>query len=72
LDSYPNPQPLQPNIKLQFQPNYQPYQFLNSPTKPFHNYNPLPPPTPILHQLNLHYLPNLLHVTHLHGQKAAF
>ncbi|WP_398574686.1 aconitase family protein, partial [Staphylococcus epidermidis] len=52
LHTYPNPQPLQPNMKLQFEPNYQPYQFLNSPTKPFHNYNPLPPPTRILHQLN--------------------
>ncbi|WP_398570848.1 aconitase family protein, partial [Staphylococcus aureus] len=72
LHTYPNPQALQRNIKLQFQPNYQPYHFLNCPTKPFHNYNPLPPPIAILHQLNLQYLPTLLHLPHLHPQKTPF
>lgn len=42
VDSYANPEALERNMKLEFERNYERYQFLNWATKAFDNYNAVP------------------------------
>ena len=62
VDSYANPDALERNMKLEFERNYERYQFLNWATKAFDNYKAVPPATGIVHQVNLEYLANVVHV----------
>ena len=72
VDSYANPDALQRNMKLEFERNYERYQFLNWATKAFDNYNAVPPATGIVHQVNLEYLANVVHVRDVDGEQTAF
>lgn len=71
-DSYANPESLERNMKLEFERNYERYQFLNWATKAFDNYNAVPPATGIVHQVNLEYLANVVHVREENGEQVAF
>ncbi|HDU1434977.1 TPA: aconitate hydratase AcnA [Staphylococcus pseudintermedius] len=72
VDSYANPESLERNMKLEFERNYERYQFLNWVTKAFDNYNAVPPATGIVHQVNLEYLANVVHVREENGEQVAF
>ncbi|WP_438325322.1 aconitate hydratase AcnA [Staphylococcus pseudintermedius] len=72
VDSYANPKSLERNMKLEFERNYERYQFLNWATKAFDNYNAVPPATGIVHQVNLEYLANVVHVREENGEQVAF
>ncbi|WP_438326866.1 aconitate hydratase AcnA [Staphylococcus pseudintermedius] len=72
VDSYANPESLERNMKLEFERNYERYQFLNWATKAFDNYNAVPPATGIVHQVNLEYLANVVHVREENGEQVAF
>ncbi|AVQ36282.1 aconitate hydratase AcnA [Staphylococcus kloosii] len=72
VDSYANPDALQRNMKLEFERNYERYQFLNWATKAFNNYSAVPPATGIVHQVNLEYLANVVHVRDVEGEDVAF
>ena len=72
VDSYANPDALERNMKLEFERNYERYQFLNWATKAFNNYNAVPPATGIVHQVNLEYLANVVHVRDVDGEETAF
>ncbi|MBE2133709.1 aconitate hydratase AcnA [Staphylococcus argenteus] len=69
VDSYAA---LERNMKLEFERNYERYQFLNWATKAFDNYNAVPPATGIVHQVNLEYLASVVHVRDVDGEKTAF
>lgn len=68
VDSYANPEALERNMKLEFERNYERYQFLNWATKAFDNYNAVPPATGIVHQVNLEYLASVVHVRDVDGE----
>ncbi|QLK86227.1 aconitate hydratase AcnA [Staphylococcus sp. 17KM0847] len=72
VDSYANPEAVERNMKLEFERNYERYQFLNWATKAFQNYNAVPPATGIVHQVNLEYLANVVHVREDNGEQVAF
>ena len=72
VDSYANPHALERNMKLEFERNYERYQFLNWATKAFNNYNAVPPATGIVHQVNLEYLAKVVHVRDVDGEQTAF
>ncbi|EKU46374.1 aconitate hydratase AcnA [Staphylococcus massiliensis] len=72
VDSYANPEALQRNMKLEFERNYERYQFLNWATKAFNNYNAVPPATGIVHQVNLEYLANVVHAREEDGEQVLF
>lgn len=72
VDSYANPEALERNMKLEFERNYERYQFLNWATKAFNNYNAVPPATGIVHQVNLEYLASVVHVRDVDGEQTAF
>jgi aconitate hydratase len=50
------------NMELEFQRNAERYKFLNWAQKAFDNYRAVPPATGIVHQVNLEYLANVVHV----------
>ncbi|SCT77461.1 aconitate hydratase [Staphylococcus xylosus] len=72
VDSYANPDALERNMKLEFERNYERYQFLNWATKAFNNYSAVPPATGIVHQVNLEYLANVVHARDVDGETVAF
>ena len=72
VDSYANPDALERNMKLEFERNYERYQFLNWATKAFDNYSAVPPATGIVHQVNLEYLANVVHAREVDGETVAF
>ncbi|UXR75400.1 MULTISPECIES: aconitate hydratase AcnA [unclassified Staphylococcus] len=72
VDSYGNPDAVERNMKLEFERNYERYQFLSWATKAFQNYNAVPPATGIVHQVNLEYLANVVHVRDEEGEKVAY
>ncbi|MFQ3871494.1 aconitate hydratase AcnA [Staphylococcus sp. Mo2-1] len=72
VDSYANPDALERNMKLEFERNYERYQFLNWATKAFNNYSAVPPTTGIVHQVNLEYLANVVHAREVDGETVAF
>ncbi|UXR81732.1 aconitate hydratase AcnA [Staphylococcus sp. IVB6214] len=72
VDSYGNQDAVERNMKLEFERNYERYQFLSWATKAFQNYNAVPPATGIVHQVNLEYLANVVHVRDEEGEKVAY
>lgn len=62
VDEYGTHQALQKNMELEFERNEERYEFLNWATKAFDNYRAVPPATGIVHQVNLEYLANVVHV----------
>ncbi len=72
VDAYGNETALQRNVELEFARNKERYQFLNWATKAFDNYRAVPPATGIVHQVNLEYLANVVHVREFDGENVAF
>lgn len=72
VDAYGNETALQRNMELEFARNKERYQFLNWATKAFDNYRAVPPATGIVHQVNLEYLANVVHVRDVDGEQVAF
>ncbi|GGB06366.1 aconitate hydratase AcnA [Macrococcus hajekii] len=72
VDQYGNESALQRNVELEFARNKERYQFLNWATKAFDNYRAVPPATGIVHQVNLEYLANVVHVREIDGEQVAF
>lgn len=72
VDAYGNESALQRNMELEFARNKERYQFLNWATKAFDNYRAVPPATGIVHQVNLEYLANVVHVREVDGEQVAF
>ncbi|TDM04184.1 aconitate hydratase AcnA [Macrococcus carouselicus] len=72
VDQYGNATALQRNVELEFARNKERYQFLNWATKAFDNYRAVPPATGIVHQVNLEYLANVVHVREMDGEQVAF
>ncbi|KAA1040291.1 aconitate hydratase AcnA [Macrococcus equipercicus] len=72
VDAYGNATALQRNVELEFARNKERYQFLNWATKAFDNYRAVPPATGIVHQVNLEYLANVVHVREADGENVAF
>jgi aconitate hydratase len=58
------------NMELEFQRNAERYKFLNWAQKAFDNYRAVPPATGIVHQVNLEYLANVVHV--VEGENGEF
>lgn len=72
VDQYGNESALKRNVELEFARNKERYQFLNWATKAFDNYRAVPPATGIVHQVNLEYLANVVHVREVNGEQVAF
>ncbi|MCL6618035.1 MAG: aconitate hydratase, partial [Anoxybacillus ayderensis] len=53
---------LEYNMNLEFERNAERYKFLKWAQKAFSNYRAVPPATGIVHQVNLEYLANVVHV----------
>ncbi|UBH09649.1 aconitate hydratase AcnA [Macrococcus armenti] len=68
VDAFGNESALQRNMELEFARNKERYQFLNWATKAFDNYRAVPPATGIVHQVNLEYLANVVHVREVEGE----
>ena len=68
VDDYGNPDSLERNMKLEFMRNEERYKFLNWATKAFDNYRAVPPATGIVHQVNLEYLANVVHVRDMNDE----
>ena len=62
VDKYGTPDALKANMDLEFERNAERYQFLSWAQKSFDNYRAVPPATGIVHQVNLEYLANVVHV----------
>ncbi|MBP0725915.1 aconitate hydratase AcnA [Bacillus sp. RG28] len=61
------------NMDLEFSRNEERYQFLSWAQKAFNNYRAVPPATGIVHQVNLEYLANVVHVQQTEdGETIAF
>ncbi|OCA90690.1 aconitate hydratase 1 [Bacillus sp. FJAT-27225] len=63
VDQYGGPGSLEANMVLEFERNAERYQFLNWAQKAFDNYRAVPPATGIVHQVNLEYLADVVHVS---------
>ncbi|KIH72027.1 aconitate hydratase AcnA [Salinicoccus roseus] len=62
VDAYGTEDALKLNMELEFERNEERYEFLHWATKAFDNYKAVPPATGIVHQVNLEYLANVVHV----------
>jgi aconitate hydratase len=62
VDAYGSADALKQNMDLEFQRNAERYQFLSWAQKSFNNYRAVPPATGIVHQVNLEYLADVVHV----------
>lgn len=62
VDKYGTQTALEENMELEFERNAERYQFLNWAQKAFNNYRAVPPDTGIVHQVNLEYLADVVHV----------
>ncbi|OZT77952.1 aconitate hydratase AcnA [Salinicoccus roseus] len=62
VDAYGTDDALKLNMELEFERNQERYEFLHWATKAFDNYKAVPPATGIVHQVNLEYLANVVHV----------
>ncbi|MFA7743754.1 aconitate hydratase AcnA [Salinicoccus roseus] len=62
VDAYGTDDALRLNMELEFERNQERYEFLHWATKAFDNYKAVPPATGIVHQVNLEYLANVVHV----------
>lgn len=62
VDAYGTADSLRVNMDLEFERNAERYQFLSWAQKSFNNYRAVPPATGIVHQVNLEYLADVVHV----------
>ncbi len=62
VDAYGSEDALKQNMDLEFQRNAERYQFLSWAQKSFNNYRAVPPATGIVHQVNLEYLADVVHI----------
>lgn len=62
VDAYGSSDALKQNMDLEFQRNAERYQFLSWAQKSFNNYRAVPPATGIVHQVNLEYLADVVHI----------
>ncbi|AGK53881.1 aconitate hydratase AcnA [Bacillus sp. 1NLA3E] len=62
VDFYGSESALEENMELEFERNAERYQFLSWAQKSFNNYRAVPPATGIVHQVNLEYLADVVHV----------
>ncbi|WP_318502622.1 aconitate hydratase AcnA [Bacillus sp. T3] len=62
VDNYGTASSLEANMELEFERNAERYQFLSWAQKAFNNYRAVPPATGIVHQVNLEYLADVVHV----------
>ncbi|MCL6570721.1 MAG: aconitate hydratase AcnA [Bacillus sp. (in: Bacteria)] len=62
VDSYGTSDSLNINMDYEFERNGERYQFLSWAQKSFNNYRAVPPATGIVHQVNLEYLADVVHV----------
>lgn len=62
VDAYGSTDSLRVNMDLEFERNAERYQFLSWAQKSFNNYRAVPPATGIVHQVNLEYLADVVHV----------
>ncbi|MFD2829256.1 aconitate hydratase AcnA [Corticicoccus populi] len=72
VDEYGTENALQRNMELEFERNEERYEFLNWATKAFDNYRAVPPATGIVHQVNLEYLANVVHVREENDELVTF
>ncbi|WP_251550634.1 aconitate hydratase AcnA [Neobacillus muris] len=68
VDAYGTPDSLAVNMDLEFERNAERYQFLSWAQKAFNNYRAVPPATGIVHQVNLEYLADVVHVAEVDGE----
>jgi aconitate hydratase len=62
VDAYGSTDALRVNMDFEFERNAERYQFLSWAQKSFNNYRAVPPATGIVHQVNLEYLADVVHV----------
>ena len=62
VDAYGSADSLRVNMDLEFERNAERYQFFSWAQKSFNNYRAVPPATGIVHQVNLEYLADVVHV----------
>ncbi|MEH7130515.1 aconitate hydratase AcnA [Neobacillus drentensis] len=62
VDAYGAADSLKINMDYEFERNAERYQFLSWAQKSFNNYRAVPPATGIVHQVNLEYLADVVHV----------
>ncbi|MCQ6282188.1 aconitate hydratase AcnA [Bacillus sp. EB600] len=63
VDAYGSSDSLKVNMDLEFKRNAERYQFLSWAQKSFNNYRAVPPATGIVHQVNLEFLADVVHVS---------
>jgi len=68
VDAYGADDALKRNMDLEFERNAERYQFLSWAQKAFNNYRAVPPATGIVHQVNLEYLADVVHVAENDGE----
>jgi aconitate hydratase len=72
VDAYGSADSLKVNMDLEFERNAERYQFLSWAQKSFNNYRAVPPATGIVHQVNLEYLADVVHVAETDGELEAY
>ncbi|WHY64595.1 aconitate hydratase AcnA [Neobacillus sp. SuZ13] len=72
VDAYGSTDSLRVNMDLEFERNAERYQFLSWAQKSFNNYRAVPPATGIVHQVNLEYLADVVHVAEVDGELEAY
>ncbi|SDJ28954.1 aconitate hydratase AcnA [Natribacillus halophilus] len=73
VDQFGTSDSLTQNMNLEFERNEERYKLLSWATQAFDNYSAVPPATGIVHQVNLEYLANVVHVKENdQGEKIAY
>ncbi|QQK80130.1 aconitate hydratase AcnA [Salicibibacter cibi] len=73
VDQFGTNDSLMRNMNLEFERNEERYKLLSWATQAFDNYSAVPPATGIVHQVNLEYLANVVHVKENdQGEKVAY
>ncbi|MED1471179.1 aconitate hydratase AcnA [Bacillus salipaludis] len=68
VDAYGSADSLRINMDYEFERNAERYQFLSWAQKSFNNYRAVPPATGIVHQVNLEFLADVVHVANVDGE----
>jgi aconitate hydratase len=72
VDFFAGPDSLQRNAELEFQRNYERYEFLHWGEHAFQNFRVVPPATGIVHQVNLEHLATVVMTRMQGGERLAF
>lgn len=72
VDAYGSADSLKINMDFEFERNAERYQFLSWAQKSFNNYRAVPPATGIVHQVNLEYLADVVHIAEVDGELEAY